>query len=345
MKLTIIGQIKQRNTGLGKAINDLVDFVATNTGNNLQLVDITNNLLFPLSLIKLFFKKTDVYYFTPSGSVLGNVRDSIILLLLILKNEPIVLHFHNSNFGNTVNKYKLLLKLNRLIYNKVDKIILLGQKQITMFDQLNIPKSKFVIVRNGIDEDLFIDSETLNKKHKRFRKKIVYFSNFVPEKGYDLVLELAKRFQYNEEFEFIFSGKFFDELLENEFVSTIEKMANVTYYNGVYGEDKRDLLFDTNIFILPSRYPDETLPISMLEAMASGNFIFITNIGVVEEVVNSTSSIFIEDRDLEKLSKQILEISANLSEIDYKIEELREGFANSQSLKNVMKVIESVDDV
>ena len=58
-------------------------------------------------------------------------------------------------------------------YNKVDKIILLGQKQITMFDQLNIPKSKFVIVRNGIDEDLFIDSETLNKKHKRFRKKIV----------------------------------------------------------------------------------------------------------------------------------------------------------------------------
>ena len=56
----------------------------------------------------------DLYFF----------RDSLLLLTMLLKRKRIVTHFHNSSFGHVVNNNKLLLFINRYIYNRVDRIII-----------------------------------------------------------------------------------------------------------------------------------------------------------------------------------------------------------------------------
>lgn len=293
MKVTIIGQIQNKKTGLGKSINDFIDFCNENATHTIT-IDITDNKKFFKHCYRILASDTEVFYFTPSGSVGGNIRDSFYLLLMILKQKKIVTHFHNSAFGNVVNKHRILQFINKWIYKRINKIIVLGYKSKQMFETLMIPDSKFEVIRNGVDEELFISEENFKKKQQSKPINIIYFSNMIKEKGYDIVLEVAKKMQWNPEYHFYFSGKFFDRQLEEIFKKDISGMNNVTYYNGVYGQEKKQLLQEMHYFVLPSKYKDETLPISMLEAMASGVYIIATDVGVISEVVDKNSGYLLE---------------------------------------------------
>ena len=51
------------------------------------------------------------------------------------------------------------------------------------------------------------------------------------------------------------------------------------------GEQKRKLLKECYIFALPTRYPNEGQPISILEAMGNGMFIITTNHAGIPDIV------------------------------------------------------------
>ena len=107
-----------------------------------------------------------------------------------------------------------------------------------MFDGLHVPNEKYAYIPNGIDDELFIDKTTFKQKNG---KRIIYFSNMISEKGYAHVLEAAKAFKHTD-FEFYFSGKFYNEDEQKAFFQVIEDLPRVTYINGVYGTDKKYLL-------------------------------------------------------------------------------------------------------
>lgn len=342
MKITIIGQIQNKKTGLGKAINDFIDFCKENATHT-TTIDITDNKRFFEHCYRILVSNTDIYYFTPSGSIGGNIRDSFYLFLMILKQKKIVTHFHNSAFGNVVNRNKILQVMNKWIYRRINKIIVLGYKSKQMFETLMIPDSKFEIIRNGVDEDLFISEENFKKKQQSKPINIIYFSNMLKEKGYDIVLKVAKKMQDNPEYHFYFSGKFFDKQLEETFKKDISGMNNVTYYNGVYGQEKKKLLQSMHYFVLPSSYKDETLPISMLEAMASGVYIIATDVGVISEVVDSNVSTLLKPsfNDLSiKIQDIILQTSATIKINDFNIDKMKGEYSNKSIQKSIFRVLE-----
>lgn len=342
MKVTIIGQIQNKKTGLGKSINDFIDFCNENATHT-TTIDITNNKKFFKHCYHILVSDTEVFYFTPSGSVGGNIRDSFYLLLMILKQKKIVTHFHNSAFGNVVNKYKILQFINKWIYRRIHKIIVLGYKSKQMFETLMVPNSKFEVIRNGIDEELFISEEKLNQKQHTQPFNVIYFSNMIKDKGYDIVLEVAKKMQWNPKYHFYFSGKFFDRQLEETFKKDISGMNNVTYYDGVYGQEKQQLLQKMHYFILPSK--EEALPISMLEAMANGVYIIVSNVGVISEVIEPEASYLLNISNSSN-DIQIIEILKNtslvLENIDFKINEIREKFSNEKIKAEIFCVLTSL---
>lgn len=345
MKVTIVGQIKNRQTGLGKAINDFQDY-CEKEAEKVMSIDITDNKKFFYYIYLILKVNTDVFYFTPSGSVGGNIRDSIYLLLMILKRKKIVTHFHNSAFGKVVNKNKILRIINKSIYQRVDKIIILGHKSKIMFEPLMIPNEKFEIIRNGIDGNLFISEEDLEAKQKSKPINIIYFSNMLKEKGYDIVLDLATNMQSNSNYHFYFSGKFFDVTLENEFKHRISTMGNVTYFNGVYGEEKEQLLKKMHYFILPTSYKDETLPISMLEAMANALYIIVSDVGVISEVVNKETTTLLPtikvDTPLE--IQHIIEATIDsIQDKNFKIVDLKYNFSNDLIQKRIFGILEGIN--
>ena len=342
MKVTIIGQIQNKKTGLGKSINDFIDFCKENATQT-TTIDITNNKKFFEHCYRILSSNTEVFYFTPSGSVGGNISDSFYLLLMILKHKKIVTHFHNSAFGNVVNKYKILQFINKWIYRRINKIIVLGYKSKQMFENLMVPNSKFEVIRNGIDEELFISEEKLNQKQHTQPFNVIYFSNMIKEKGYDIVLEVAKKMQGNPKYHFYFSGKFFDKQQEEAFKKEISGMNNVTYYNGVYGQEKKKLLQEMHYFILPSK--EEALPISMLEAMANGLYIIVSNVGVISEVIEPEASHLLNINNSSN-DIQIIEIlkstSVVLENTDFKINKIREKFSNEKIKDEIFNVLTSL---
>lgn len=341
MKISVIGQIKNKKTGLGKAIDDFIQYASKSPDvESLEQIDITNNKLILSHLRNIMCSNADCFYFTPSGSAGGCFRDSLLLLAMLLKRKRIVTHFHNSSFGHVVNNNKLLLFINRYIYNKVDRIIILGEKQKQMFSCLNLNKSKFSVVRNGVDNDVFITSNELEKKWSSSVKSVVFFSNMIPDKGYKIVLDVAKKLKDNDLYRFYFSGMFFDDYLKLNFLSEIKELSNVTYIPGVYGEEKIKFLRNINFFILPSKYKDETLPISMLEAMASGAYIIISDVGVVSEVLegNTYSLINVESQNVsDEIIRAILDSNQSIFKFD--LDKVRSKFLLENIQKEILTVV------
>ena len=342
MKVTIIGQIQNKKTGLGKSINDFIDFCNENATHT-TTIDITDNKKFFKHCYRILASDTEVFYFTPSGSVGGNIRDSFYLWLMILKQKKIVTHFHNSAFGNVVNRNRILQFINKWIYRRINKIIVLGYKSKQMFESLKVPNTKFEVIRNGIDEELFISEEKLIQKQHTQPFNVIYFSNMIKEKGYDIVLEVAKKMQGNPKYHFYFSGKFFDKQLEEAFKKDISGMNNVTYYNGVYGQEKKKLLQEMHYFILPSK--EEALPISMLEAMANGLYIIVSNVGVISEVIEPEASHLLNinnsSNDIQ-IIKILKSTSVVLENIDFKTNEIHEKFSNEKIKAEIFNVLTSL---
>lgn len=335
MKIIIVGQIENKKTGLGKALDDIIQFA--NESQEITEVDITNNKLFFRHIFKLLTSHGDVFYFTPAGSKFGVLRDSIYLLCMILRRKKIILHFHNSNFGSTLKNSKLLSSITRFLYRRIDRIILLGDAQKQMFLGLKVPNEKFFIVRNGIDEALFISEGELKQKHQNSKKVVAYFSNMLEAKGYKQVLEVAKTMESNQNLEFRFAGKFFDEDLQKDFFEKIRGLTNVIYYPGVYGEDKKKFLRDIHFFVLPSE--EEVLPISMLEAMANGAYIIVSDVGVIKEVLAPETSSLLRERERQEIVDIIMEKRDTLGQLDYQIEKLKSQYSNREIQKQILAII------
>lgn len=340
-QIMVVAQIENKKTGLGKAVNDLIEYYCNNYGeDSVYRLDITNNLNFIKSCLKILFSSCEKFYFTPSGSLGGNIRDSIYLALMLLKRKKVITHFHNSSFKAIVESNFIIKAINKIIYNKVDKIILLGEKHKSMFSSLNIPNSKFRIVRNGIDEYLFISNELMMEKYSQDKINVVYFSNMIPDKGYQTVLSVAKEMNNDKSFHFYFSGIFLDPHLKEEFLKELEKLDNVTYINGVYGIDKSLLLSKMHFFILPSKYKYEALPISMLEAIANGVYIIVSDVGVINEVINKETTLLLRTIEPSIIINELKEKSKVLSSLNYNVEYYKLNFSNINVLKRLISIIE-----
>lgn len=342
MKVTVIGQIKNKKTGLGKAINDVIKYIIEKN-SEITEIDITNNKLFFNVIKKIITSDTDVFYFTPSGSFGGNIRDSIYLFFMITKRKKIVTHFHNSAFGKMINSNVFIKIVNKYLYSKVDKIIVLGEKSKAMFTSLNIPENRFVVIRNGIDNYLFIEKDKLKEKFLSPDINIVYFSNMLEEKGYKIVLDVAEKMKLDDRYKFYFSGKFFDISLEDEFKKKIKNLHNVTYIDGVYYDEKKTLLEKMHYFILPSK--DEALPISMLEAMANGAYIIVSDVGVISEVINKNTTKLLSEINNNTpmlIKNEILDTSNKLGELEFKIEELKRKYSNEKIQAEIFEVIKKL---
>lgn len=95
-------------------------------------------------------------------------------------------------------------------------------------------------------------------------------------------------------FHFDFAGKFFEDSEKEYFDSYVKENKleeYITYHGIVGGESKRNLLKECYIFALPTRYPNEGQPISILEAMGNGMFIISTDHAGIPDIVGTENGI------------------------------------------------------
>ena len=303
-KICFIAQFPPPIHGLSKAIDTLYNSelnVDINPAGDFEFekIDITDNKKFLNNILKISRSKADLFYLTISQTRGGNLRDLLILKVLELQKKKCLIHLHGGYYrqlvDNDMNAWQR--KANYKAIKKLSGVIVLSKSLKKIFKGM-IDDDKIYVVENGVDDKYLLTDCEIEKKLISLEKKqvlhILWLSNFIKSKGYPFVLEMANMEKERVEsggeirFHFDFAGKFFEDS-ERDYFENYIKFNNldefVTYHGIVDGEAKKNLLTNCDIFVLPTRYPNEGQPISILEAMGNGLFIISTDHAGIPDVV------------------------------------------------------------
>lgn len=301
-KISFLAQFPPPIHGLSKAVETLYRSNLHDKYSFSQ-IDISNNKAILRSVLSILASDCNLFYFTISQTKWGNLRDLFFLRLIRLRKKKCIIHLHGGYYRTLIDEFlpTWQKKLNYDFISKVDACIVLSESLQKNFQGM-IENDKIFMVPNCVDNEFLLEKEQLDIKLKKDfltqPLKVLYLSNFIETKGYKEVLELAKMAKENNANMFFrFAGKFYDEKDRAYFDSFVAKNKlndYVSYLGIVKGEDKQELLSDSHVFILLTRYPNEGQPISILEALANGQTIITTNHAGIPDMVQSTNGLIVD---------------------------------------------------
>ena len=310
-KICLIGQFPPPIHGLSKALDVIVKSDYLKDKFSIEYIDIKNNKKFLNHVSKIKKSQADLYYFTISHSIFGNIRDMLILKKLLNKNKRVVIHYHGGHYKTLYKKMSLAQKfVNKRLISRIDCMIVLSESLKNLFvDVIDVNKIK--VCENFIEESSLIGNDEFNKKLNEINNKekieVLYLSNFIKSKGYLDVLEAAKGLQ-DEKVIFHFAGHFFNQQDENEFREYIKKfnLESIVKYHGVVsGDSKKQLLREADLFVLPTYYPYEGQPISIIEAMGNGLAIITTNHAGIPDIVSEENGVIVNPKAPDEIRKAV----------------------------------------
>ena len=322
-------------TGQSLVTESIYNILITNKANihSIKLENKSENVLKNLyihfilvfKIISISFSRNNVVYFPAARSIFGFVRNTYIIFISNIFNHKLVMHFHCGDYNEFLNeKGKYFIKINKYIFKKVDFFIILGKSLSKNYDIVYNNKTEVVIIPNGI----VVNKEVSITIFQDQNLKILFLSNLIESKGYLDLLE-AIRILVNElgfrKIKCFFCGNFLDssdnyifknkDYAINHFHDFIKKNKLDKYiiYKGlVKGNEKNDILIDSDIFILPTYYSIEAQPLSILEALSYGKIVIATpHRAIPDMVINNYNGIIIDYKSPKSIVNAILKVYKN----------------------------------
>lgn len=177
---------------------------------------------------------------------------------------------------------------------------------------------------------------------------LLYLSNLIKTKGYEDVITAFKVLaeKYPNEYELHVAGAHY-EVNSSKIINDAlndKSLKNSFFYHGVVdGEAKKNLLYRADVFLLPTYYPYEGQPISVIEAMASGMVCITTELGGIKDVLHQDNNFYVEPKSPDSLVNTIRSLN---SEIISHVGDLNRNKAKSQFSEKdyIQRLINIVED-
>lgn len=325
LKVLIIGPFPEPTTGLSLSNKIVFDGLSKNPKNKISRIN-TSLLNFEESVGVFTFKKTlfflkqnlkaykifgnNTVYITIGQSFFGVLKYAIFIFLSWVLRKEIIIHLHGNTLINTYNNSSKLKKhLLKAILSKTTKAIVLSHSLKANFLPF-INKDRTYVLNNFVEDYLYLTETEKSEKNHDFLK-IVYLSNLMTEKGVFYFLD-ALEILNNEKINFqARCAGHIDENLKISINQKINQTKNVEYLGSVKEQEKRELLKWGNVFVFPS-YLVEGLPLSILEAMVTGNIIISTRHDALNDNFNTSNIYFIEKESADDIAKNLKEVNNNL---------------------------------
>lgn len=290
----------------------VVDLSRTITGG------VVNSILRLLKLIKIYLDicicrpaSYQAIYFTISESLQGNVKDMVIYLLCYRQLDRMTVHLHGGANMQRLMNSTFLSFLNNFFLRKVKNIIVLGETQHEIFQDPEV-KKKLKIIPNFSEDYLFMKDELIFQKHQAGSKiNLLYLSNLVPSKGYMELLEAYYGLPASVRKNYVvhFAGEFSNGAAKEAFFRKAGGDQSVVYHGVVKGEEKRKLFHSSQVFCLPTYFPFEGQPISILEAYASGCVVITTNHSGIKDIfTDGVNGYQVEKRSVDSLKVAMIAV-------------------------------------
>ena len=232
-----------------------------------------------------------------------------------------------------------------------DRIITVSQDL-----QSGIMKSRFYFMRhgkmltvyNGIDMTSFAISKQRNLHEIQQMPIIGCVATVIPTKGIHVLIEaFAQVKQYYPKAKLLFAGQIHDNDYFEYLNSLIENLGlrndDIQFLGWI--DNISSFLNEIDIFVLPSF--TEGLPLSVLEAAASGVPVVATNVGGIPEIVeDEVSALLVEPRDSTQISKAIIRLLDEPGLIEdlrkTAIEAVRHRFSLDNQIAKVYEICKTI---
>lgn len=230
-------------------------------------------------------------------------RKMIVAKIGKLLKKKIVLHMHGAEFKeffNSCSSSKQKKIVNFL--EDADKVIVLGNSWNKYVKGLS-KNIDTIIMPNSVrcvNETVKLEENKIN---------ILYLAVIIQRKGIFDLINSAKALLDDKELEdyeinFIIAGTGAEEDKAKEMVKNLKLENNFEFKGWVEEEQKRELLKESQLFVLPSY--NEGLPVAILEAMSYGIPIISTNVGSIEDAVkNNFNGSIISPGDIDALKESL----------------------------------------
>ena len=321
-------------------------------------------------VVESWFKMLTVssVYLIVSTSVLGFIKDFLVILVAWLLRKKIIVHLHGGGYRLFYEQQSpFRQRIIRWTLRRTARIIVLGELLRNQFDFWDAPEL-IVVVPNGMAHPTGSQSMVAKQAPTKDEPwRCLYLSNLMETKGYYVLLEAAELLCANQAYNFQidFCGGFIESSAESgsatratQLQADFNRKVNenplnkfVTYHGTVGGTKKEKLLENAHVLILPTWYPWEGQPLSIIEAMACGTPVIGTrHAGIPEEIVHQETGWMLENGQIDKehLSK-LLSDMMNMSSGEYSkmsqqaYQFYLDHFTKEKHLDNLLTVINSVN--
>ena len=302
-------------------------------------------------------------YYLISITKAGFTKDFFVIWWAAIWRKRIIVHLHSAGYAEFYSSQHPCGRwIIRKTLNRCDRIITLGESMRHQFDFVSNFESRVVVIRNGppleISERISIPKTLQNNRSIG----VLYLSNMIPSKGFFDLVKAARilESEFPGKYRFDLCGAFGVSGNESEFPRNsselIEVLRNwnltsvVQYHGTIEGAYKDKLLRDSKIFVLPTKYPTEGQPISIIEAMAYGTPVIATRWkGIIEQVLEGKTGYYVDFFSPEDIAKKIVDISTSPSHYEelskQSYEYYLEYFTRKAHIKNMVDLFREVYDL
>jgi glycosyltransferase involved in cell wall biosynthesis len=227
----------------------------------------------------------------------------IVMLISALRGIPYVVHFHldvgpSGKFGWLLPLYKKFFL--GTVLRRAKKIIVFSEEQSLLIrDKYNLKNEQIVIIPNGVADKFFYEKEM---PVQRSLMRILYVGRLSPQKRIDRMIEAVSFLDFPAQIIIVGDGQ--DRKMLEQIVKKLA-LNNITFLGKKFGDELISCYRQADVFLIPSE--KEGMPLSVLEAMASGLPIVGSDVIGIRELIKDVG-ILVEDPSPETFAKALKKI-------------------------------------
>lgn len=261
---------------------------------------------FALLFKNLLCNRYDLCYLAITCHGVGFLKDMPFVLLCKLFGRKVVIHQHNKGMSHDVDRwpYRWLLPLTY----RGTTVILLSWHLYPDIERV-VKRSQVMICPNGIPDT---GTEPSAQRHNVV-PRILFLSNLIVSKGVYVLLDALKILK-EQGYSFVcdFVGGETKEIDAATFAREVERRSlnEVAVYQGrKYGSEKDTYFNNADIFILPTFYDNECLPLVILEAMQHKIPVISTDEGGIPDIIDDdTTGLIARRQDAADLASKLAKL-------------------------------------